>query len=108
MISSALVVAGCSPTPPDLAKQTSAPIAYQLDGGGVQLSGAAMRIDFGRTDHSAIPAMSKLVGSAPISQQACGDVLEVSWAGDVRLYFVGGDFRGWSNTERSAGATCGT
>lgn len=81
------------------------PIGYQLDTGGIDVSARGQRVDFGRTDHSAISAMTKLVGSAP---DATGGCAAVSWAqwDRVTLYFNAGDFRGWRTDDRSAGVIC--
>ncbi|MDA8746614.1 hypothetical protein N9M66_00195 [Litoreibacter sp.] len=88
------------------------PIAYTLDASGVQLVGRSHRIDFGRTDHSAERAMTKLVGQAAISRSICADGRPyVDWADGTRLYFNNGAFRGWSKigadgVVQRAGATC--
>lgn len=81
------------------------PIPYQLDRGGVQLVGRDLRIDFGRTDHSTIPAMTKLVGRPPISTRLCADGGEVvTWPDGTGLVFADGAFRGWVSATQSEGA----
>lgn len=83
------------------------PIPYVLDANGIQLTATPQRIDFGRTDHSTIPAMSKLVGQAPTATQECaGGGQKVDWPDGTTLIFTKGEFRGWSIEGRSAGFTC--
>ena len=86
---------------------TTQPIAFVMDRGGIQVTDQPGRIDFGRTDHSAISAMTRLVGRGPVSQGACGAVTTVTWPNENTLYFSAGDFRGWSSPAGSAGLTCG-
>lgn len=90
------------------APPTSEPIAFVLDARGIQVTGQPGRVDFGRTDHSAISAMSKLVGAGVASQGSCGTVSYAAWPDQTVLYFQAGDFRGWSSPTGSAGLTCGT
>ncbi len=85
----------------------SEPIAFALDEGGIQVTGQPGRVDFGRTDHSAIFAMSRLVGAGPLSREVCGGVSYATWPDQTVLYFSAGDFRGWSSPTGSAGLTCG-
>jgi hypothetical protein len=102
-----IALGACAPAavaPPAVKTQ---PIAFVPDAGGIQVTGQPGRIDFGRTDHSAIPAMTRLVGSGPVSQEACGAVSSVTWPDQTTLYFTAGDFRGWSSPTGSAGLTCG-
>lgn len=95
-----VILSSCTTTPP---APTIEPIPYALDAGGVQLLDRPQRIDFGRTDHSAIKAMTKLVGVEPINQQACIDGQKITWADGTALIFVRGDFRGWQSPEGSSG-----
>ncbi len=96
-------LAGCAAFPEGT---RSEPIPYRLDERGVQLLGSDLRIDFGRTDHSTIPAMTKLVGTDPIREITCGALTGAVWPGDVTLFFASGDFRGWQTAGGSAGLTC--
>lgn len=102
----AFCLVGCTSAPVDL--PASDPIPFVMDIGGVQLSGSALRIDFGRTDHSAVPAMTKLVGSDPVSRHGCpGGATRVVWPDGNQMIFQGGDFVGWIDADgRSAGAAC--
>ena len=81
-------------------------LEYQLDEGGVAIPSVEQRIDFGRTDHSTILAMTKLVGTSPTDQGICGEVQWVAWKDGAKLFFTGGDFRGWQMAQRAAGRTC--
>lgn len=101
------VLAGCA-APRGDAPVRATPIPYTLDTQGVQLSDRAQRIDFGRTEHSAISAMTKLVGSGPTAERLCGQAREVRWADGTALVFVGGDLRGWVTQKGRAGQTCAT
>lgn len=96
-----VLLAGCAEM-----SDRSEPIPYRLDTGGVQLVGSELRIDFGRTDHSTVPAMSKLIGTGPVEEISCGSVTGVVWPDDVTLFFAGGDFRGWQTSVTSEGQTC--
>jgi len=100
-------LAGCeAPTP---AAPATKPIPYRLDSKGIQLIDRPQRVDFGRTDHSTIGAMTKLVGRGPVEQGFCGEVQRVRWPDGTTLYFQRGDFRGWSldgETPRRTGVTC--
>ncbi|MEM6594601.1 MAG: hypothetical protein AAF672_07395, partial [Pseudomonadota bacterium] len=60
---SILLLAGCAaPDPrPD-------PIPFALDAGGIQLLDRAQRVDFGRTDHSALSAMEKLTAGEVLAR----------------------------------------
>lgn len=99
----ALVVAGCTTSSPD--GPASDPIPFKLDARGVQLLDRDQRIDFGRTDHSAEPAMSKLVGLPPASRRPCAGGGElVVWPDGTGLVFAGGAFRGWVSAAQGAGA----
>lgn len=101
-----LALAACASTEPNSAP-ASEPIAFLLDARGIQVTGQPGRVDFGRTDHSAISAMSKLVGAGAVSQGSCGVVSYATWPDQTVLYFQAGDFRGWSSPTGSAGLTCG-
>lgn len=83
------------------------PIPFALDANGVQLLDREQRIDFGRTDHSAEAAMTKLVGSGPTEAGACANSASfVAWDNGPTLIFQNGDFRGWKNGSDSAGLSC--
>ena len=83
------------------------PIPYVLDANGVQLSGRPERIDFGRTDHSTIPAMTKLVGLKSTASRECvGGGEWVEWPDGTALIFASGEFRGWANASGRAGVSC--
>ncbi|SHF35130.1 hypothetical protein SAMN05444273_105230 [Litoreibacter ascidiaceicola] len=100
-----LLVAACAPAGPNVPR--SDPIPYTLDANGVQLSDRAQRIDFGRTDHSTIPAMTKLVGRGPTATRDCaGSGQQVEWPDGTALVFAAGEFRGWTNAAASAGLSC--
>ena len=102
-----LALGACAPTLEPAAPVE--PIPFQLDASGVQLLGSQQRIDFGRTDHSAIPAMTKLVGQAPAQQVRCREGGEiVVWPDGTGLIMKRGAFRGWVSAARGtgAGATC--
>jgi hypothetical protein len=100
-----LLLTACAPTESTTPRLN--PISYTLDANGVQLSGSPQRIDFGRTDHSAIPAMTKLVGTKPTATQGCASGgQKVEWSDGTSLVFVNGEFRGWTNTTSSTGASC--
>jgi len=101
-----LALGACAPAVPPQPAKTE-PIAFVLDAGGIQVTGQPGRIDFGRTDHSAIPAMTRLVGTGPVSQDICGVLSAVTWPDQTTLYFTAGDFRGWTSPTGSAGLTCG-
>ena len=102
------IVAGCSA--PSIEKPPAAqPIPFAFDQKGVQVLDRSQRIDFGRTDHSAIPAMTKLVGQAPVRQVACAGGGEiVVWPNGDALIMKRGAFRGWVSAKlgTGAGATC--
>lgn len=112
-ILAAAMLTGCAPTDGPKPSPRTEPIPYQLDARGVQVLGRPQRIDFGRTDHSAERAMTKLVGQAAVSRAICGDGSPfVAWADGTRLHFRGGAFRGWSKTGadgvlQKGGTTCG-
>lgn len=97
-----LSITGCSSG----VKTQPEPIAYILDEGGVALKDSALRIDFGRTDQSAISAMTKLKGAKPNDSIDCSDGTAVRWADGTTLVFVGGDFRGWALGGIHNGALC--
>ncbi|WP_090211919.1 hypothetical protein [Litoreibacter janthinus] len=101
-LAAVLLLAACAPAAP-----TPDPIPYSLDAGGVQLSDRPQRIDFGRTDHSTIPAMTKLVGRAPTATQNCtSGGQRVEWPDGTRLFFAAGEFRGWATPTAAAGLSC--
>lgn len=78
-----------------------------LDAGGVQLLDRAQRIDFGRTDHSTLGAMTKLAGRPPETTGLCPNGARFAqWRDGTALIFQGGDFRGWKTEETSAGLAC--
>ena len=100
-----LLLAACAPAVPEAPRP--APIPYTLDASGVQLSDRAQRIDFGRTDHSTVPAMTKLVGQPPTAKRNCaGGKLQVEWPDGTALIFAAGEFRGWAASTGSAGLSC--
>ena len=100
-----LLLAACAPVVPTSPR--SDPIPYTLDANGVQLSDRAQRIDFGRTDHSTIPAMTKLVGRSPTTTRNCArGGQQVDWPDGTTLVFAAGEFRGWTNVAGSAGLSC--
>lgn len=100
-----LMLAACAPAAPIAPRTTSIP--YTLDAGGVQLSDRPQRIDFGRTDHSTIPAMTKLVGRGPTATGDCaGGGQKVDWPDGTTLVFAAGEFRGWTSAAGSAGLSC--
>ncbi|WP_299193919.1 hypothetical protein [uncultured Litoreibacter sp.] len=107
------LVAGCASTDGAATATKTDPIPYTLDSRGIQLVASPLRIDFGRTDHSTVAAMDKLVGQGPVSRAVCPDGSPfVVWADGTRLNFRGGAFRGWSKTAadgivQAAGQTCG-
>lgn len=107
----AILLAGCA-APVGETPAVSDPIPYALDQQGISVVGASGRIDFGRTDHSTIPAMTKLVGRRSVDQVLCATGIErMTWPDGVTLYFAGGNFVGWSREETSgtiqqAGRTC--
>lgn len=101
-----LALAACAPVPDT---PRSEPIPFQLDAKGVQLLDRSQRIDFGRTDHSTIPAMTKLIGKQPKGVFECTDGGQiVIWPDGTSLIMKRGAFRGWVSTTLSngAGATC--
>ncbi|MEP3347135.1 MAG: hypothetical protein ABJN34_06330 [Litoreibacter sp.] len=100
-----LVLAACAPTVPSAPRPD--PIPFTLDAAGVQLSDRTQRIDFGRTDHSTIPAMSKLVGAKPAASQDCANGgQQVEWPDGTVLVFANGEFRGWVSATSRAGVSC--
>ncbi|RLJ41280.1 hypothetical protein BCF46_3072 [Litoreibacter meonggei] len=104
-LAAVLLLAACAPTVPTAPR--SDPIPYTLDANGVQLSDRAQRIDFGRTDHSTVPAMTKLVGRGPTATRDCaGGRQQVEWPDGTTLVFAAGEFRGWTNAAGSAGLSC--
>jgi len=97
-----LLLAACAPSVP-----RPDPIPYTLDAGGVQLSDRVLRIDFGRTDHSTVPAMTKLVGQPPAATRDCaGGGQRVEWPDGTALFFAAGEFRGWATRAGGAGLSC--
>ena len=111
MFGAVVVLAGCTAPTVERAPVTD-PIPYVLDARGIDVIGAPGRIDFGRTDHSTIPAMNKLVGRSAVEQRMCSSgVQRVTWPDGVSLHFAGGNFVGWSRGEtggtiQQAGLTC--
>jgi hypothetical protein len=100
-----LLLAACAPTAANTPRAD--PIPYTLDASGVQLSDRAQRIDFGRTDHSTVPAMTKVVGQMPTTTRNCaGGGQRVEWPDGTALIFTAGEFRGWTNAAGSAGLSC--
>lgn len=99
------LLAGCAPAGPPEPARTQ-PIAYVLDAGGIQVTGQPGRVDFGRTDHSAISAMTRLVGQGASTQGVCGALSYATWADETVLYFTEGALRGWSSPTGRAGLTC--
>ena len=106
------LVAGCAASLSDTGAVRTTPIAYEPDDRGIQVLGADGRIDFGRTDHSTLPAMTKLVGSPPVAQGSCAAGGQfASWSDGTRLHFLNGAFRGWHQARsdgsvRAAGTDC--
>ncbi|WP_298259052.1 hypothetical protein [uncultured Litoreibacter sp.] len=100
-----VVLAACMPTAPSTPRPD--PIPYRLDESGIQLTDRVQRIDFGRTDHSTLPAMTKLVGAPPFASQDCaGGGQRVDWPDGTSLVFKGGTFRGWINAASAVGEGC--
>lgn len=100
-----LVLAGCaSASGGD--KPIPQPLAHQLDTRGVRLLDRPQRIDFGRTDHSAERAMTKILAAEPVQRGTCGAAQFVAWKDGTVLVFRGGDFRGWSRGDAQAGLRC--
>jgi hypothetical protein len=100
-----LVLAGCAvaPVPP------SERLEYALDGGGVDVPARGQRIDFGRTDHSAISAMTKLARRAPDGTGACTSGASFArWPDGTVLIFEAGAFSGWRSKTGRAGTICET
>ncbi|MEM7470285.1 MAG: hypothetical protein AAF340_02970 [Pseudomonadota bacterium] len=102
-----LLMAGCAAPEP-----RPNPIAFSLDAGGIQLLDRPQRVDFGRTDHSTLSAMTKLTASDPMREGACvGGGRYAAFGDGVALHFARGDFVGWSRREqdgtiRQAGRAC--
>lgn len=107
LVVAAVMLAACAPV--ETPAPRSAPIAFALDQGGVQVLGKPLRIDFGRTDHSTIPAMTKLVGQPPATTRNCtsGGAL-VIWPDGTGFVMAQGEFRGWVSAASGTGAglTC--
>ncbi len=101
-----LLLAGCASSSGS-GNPASQPIAHQLDPRGVQLLDRPQRIDFGRTDHSAERAMTKILASDPVQRGACGGGAQfVAWGDGTVFVFQRGDFRGWARGEAVAGQRC--
>jgi len=107
-LAAVLLLAACAPSVPSVPSVPRAdPIPYTLDAGGVQLSDRVLRIDFGRTDHSTVPAMTKLVGQPPAATRDCaGGGQRVEWPDGTALIFAAGEFRGWATPAGGAGLSC--
>ena len=100
-----MLLTACAPSAPTAPRTT--PIPYTLDSNGVQLVNRAQRIDFGRTDHSTIPAMTKLVGQPPAAPRDCAQGRQaVDWPDGTTLVFAAGALRGWANAQGQAGVSC--
>ncbi len=94
----ALWLAGCAPAGPLL--PDAAPYPFSTDSNGLALSDSDLRVDFGRTRSSTVPAVSRLMSGPPESDattRGCGaEPLEtVHWAEGLTLVFRDGAFRGW-------------
>ncbi|MEM9433273.1 MAG: hypothetical protein AAGA12_05075 [Pseudomonadota bacterium] len=81
-------------------------IPFSLDEGGIQLSDRPLRIDFGRTDHSAISAMGKLMSQPGKIGPGCNGFNERFWPDGTRLFFDDANFIGWERLGQSAGIVC--
>lgn len=61
---------------------------------------SGLRIDFGRTQESTIPAVTRLLGAKPTfvrtnSECGAGPLDIATWEAGLTLLFQNGDFRGW-------------
>ncbi|GFE64780.1 hypothetical protein [Litoreibacter roseus] len=88
-------------------------IPYTLDANGIQLADRPLRIDFGRTDHSTMTAMTKLTGQPAQRQVGCTNGLRaLTWRDGTVLVFDTTEFVGWvsaangSDPRRTAGLSC--
>ncbi|MEP5757960.1 MAG: hypothetical protein ABJ327_01370 [Litoreibacter sp.] len=102
----AVAVAGCATEISDTSERAS-PLPHRLDANGVQLLDRPLRIDFGRTDHSTISAMTKVLAVGPNGTRDCGGLQEVYWPDGTVLAFEAGNFRGWQKDGAGAGQNCG-
>ncbi len=87
-------VAAPAPVPPP-------PVAFALDGGGIQPAGTPLRIDFGRAQDGVIGTVNRLLGDQlyeiyPEPGCGSGQVVRAQWLQGLALIFEDGDFRGWS------------
>ena len=99
-----LGLAACSPI------ERAEPIPHRFDDGGIQVLSSPLRIDFGRTKESTIPAASKLFAETRFEQVAvnCGGQpgLAVTWSNGVKLLFVRSTFLGWEAAGERSGVIC--
>ena len=103
-----LLLAGCAVVGP--AADRNAP-ALRLAADGLRPDGTDLRIDFGRAKSGVIPAVTRLMGSAPASDTTnpecgAGPVNTVSWDG-LDLNFQDGDFLGWVADDPALATTTG-
>lgn len=101
----AVLLAACAPGTP-----TVSALGYELGSNAVLVSGGSQEVGFGRTQSSAIPALTKLVG--PIIETRvnaeCG-ATQIIWADGLIANFQNATFVGWQvNNGRSAGVACGS
>ncbi|MCY4333526.1 MAG: hypothetical protein OXC60_02500 [Litoreibacter sp.] len=102
-----LLLVGCAAPEPRLD-----PIPFALDASGIQLLDRPQRVDFGRTDHSALSATEKLTGGSVRRQGVCANGGSYAlFEGGVALHFVDGNFVGWARGEtngpiQQAGRAC--
>jgi hypothetical protein len=101
-------LSACAAPSPDGQSGRSEPIPYLPDAEGLQLTDRPLRIDFGRTQSSTLPAMTKLVGQEPRASGACADpgVSFADWPDGTRLVFARSRFLGWERDGASAGLRC--
>jgi hypothetical protein len=102
----ALLLAACT-VQPDPSAPRAASAAGKTSGelrvapGGLIEARSGLVIDFGRTEESTVPAVTRLLGAAPSSvlvntECGAGPVKIARWAdAGLELVFQRGDFRGW-------------
>ncbi len=87
-----LLLAACSPEAPDTPR-----LGLVLTADGVRPATSPLRVEFGRTEASAVASVSRILGEDPIRQSlraGCGRATE--WPSGLHLIFVDETLEGWT------------
>ncbi|MBL4627778.1 MAG: hypothetical protein JKY00_07035 [Roseicyclus sp.] len=81
------------------------PPGFAFDAEGIQITGSALRIDFGRAQNGVVETVTRLHGEDPVhfytpSQCSAAGRTAVTWNGAFTLIFSDGGFSGWAAHDR--------